>query len=133
MANKTKFVFGNAANLDSALSEGTVNAFDVLCLKDANGTPIMGWIDKEGNKVFLEDAKGVIKVDELPTADGAEGIVYIYNNACYIWNGTECVPVSQSQDLSAIEAELAKKVDEATVDAKIAEATANMTVEVIEI
>lgn len=131
--DKARHAFGTLENIDTALSSGTINAYDILFVKDANGKPYVGWIDKEGNKIIVQEDEKIVRVDELPTADGDENIVYIYNNEGYIWNGTQCVSLSKSADLSALEAEIAKKVDESTVDAKI-EAAINevSSVEIIE-
>lgn len=126
MAERARHAFGTLENIDSALSAGKIDSYDILFVKDANGNPYIGWIDKEGNKVIIEDKVQVIRVDELPTANGDENVVYIYNNEGYIWDGTQCVSMSKSADLttletqvSNLETQMAKKVDEATIDAKI--------------
>jgi hypothetical protein len=54
MADRAKHAFGMLENIDSALSNGTINAYDILFVKDANGKPYVGWIDKDGNKVICE-------------------------------------------------------------------------------
>lgn len=54
--NKARHAFGNLENLEAAIQNGTVDAYDILFMKDANGKPYIGWIDKDGNKVILEDA-----------------------------------------------------------------------------
>lgn len=54
MANRAKHAFGMLENIDSALSNGTINAYDILFVKDANGKPYVGWIDKDGNKVICD-------------------------------------------------------------------------------
>lgn len=56
MANKAKHAFGDLEKVDSALSGGQINAFDILFLKDKNGKPYVGWIDKSGNKVIVDDS-----------------------------------------------------------------------------
>lgn len=106
MAEKARHAFGTLERVDDALSAGTIDAYDILFLKDADGNPYVGWIDKEGNKVILEDKTQIVRVDELPTADGDENVVYIYNNEGYIWNGTQCVSLSKSADLTALETQV---------------------------
>lgn len=133
MANKAKHAFGTLELVDEALVAGTIDTYDVLFVKDASGKPYVGWIDKDGNKVIVQEDEKIVRVEELPTADGDENVVYIYNNEGYIWDGTQCVSLSKSADLSALEAEIATKVDEATVDAKIETAVSEaVSVEVVE-
>lgn len=54
MADKARHAFGALENVDSALSSGIIDAFDILFLKDSDGNPHIGWIDKNGEKVILE-------------------------------------------------------------------------------
>lgn len=56
MANKAKHAFGMLENIDTALSNGAIDSYDILFVKDANGKPYVGWIDKEGNKVICDDS-----------------------------------------------------------------------------
>ncbi len=126
MADRARHAFGMLENIDSALTAGTIDAFDILFVKDANGNPYVGWIDKNGNKVILEDKIQVVRVNELPTADGDENVVYIYNNEGYIWDGTKCVSLSKSADLTALEEQIATKVDADDVDAKISKAVSSI-------
>lgn len=128
MADKSRHAFGALDRIDGALAAGTIDAFDVLFLKDANGAPCIGWIDKDGNKVILENKNHIIRVDELPTSDGDEDVVYIFNNECYVWDGEKCIPVGKSADLTALEARIAElteqvevKVDATTVQTMIEE------------
>lgn len=121
MANKAKHAFGASSSVDAALQAGTIDAYDILFL-DGDTAPKVGWIDKNGNKVIVEGEQYVLTVAELPTTDGKENVIYIYDNEAYIWNGTQCVAVSKSADLSALEQEIATKVDEETVDSKISKA-----------
>ena len=76
----------------------------------------------------------------MPTENGDENVVYIYNNEGYIWNGTECVTLSKSADLTAletqvsnIETQMGSKVDAATVQSMIDTAVEDATsAEVVE-
>ena len=126
MADKARHAFGTLEKIDEALSAGTIDAYDILFVKDTNGNPYVGWIDKDGNKVILEDKTQIVRVDELPTADGDENVVYIYNNGGYIWDGTQCVSLSKSADLTALETQVSNletqmesKVDTGTVQTMI--------------
>ena len=128
MAEKAKHAFGTLERVDEALAAGTIDAYDILFLKDANNNPYVGWIDKQGNKVIIEDKIQVVRVDELPMSNGDVNVVYIYNNEGYIWDSinSQCVSLSKSSDLTALEAQIdeleaqmATKVDESTIDAKV--------------
>jgi hypothetical protein len=52
-------------NIDTALSNGVIDSYDILFVKDANGKPYVGWIDKEGNKVVCDDTKEFAKLESL--------------------------------------------------------------------
>lgn len=138
MANKARHAFGMLENIDSAISAGTIDAYDILFVKDASGNPYVGWIDKQGNKVILEDKIQVVRVDELPISDGDEGVIYVHNNEGYIWDGSKCVPMAKSADLTALETQvsdletqMASKIDadfvQSMIDAAIEEAVENAT------
>lgn len=137
---KAKHAFGMLENIDSAISDGKIDSYDILFVKDADGKPYVGWIDKEGNKVIVEEDEKIVRVDALPTADGDENVVYIYNNEGYIWDGSKCVPLSKSTDLttlenqvSNLETEVANKVDTTTVEEMITTAIEEANaVEVVE-
>ena len=56
MAEKAKHAFGALENIDTAISAGKIDSYDILFVKDANGKPYVGWIDKEGRKVIVDDS-----------------------------------------------------------------------------
>ena len=56
MADKAKHAFGALENVDSAISSGKIDAYDILFVKDAEGKPYVGWIDKDGNKVICDNS-----------------------------------------------------------------------------
>lgn len=116
MAKMAKHAFGSEVKVDEALEAGTIDAYDLLFLDEGK----VGWIDKNGNKVIAEGKTQVVRVEILPVENGDEGVIYIFQNEAYVWDGSKCVALAKTQDLSALEAEIAKKVDEATVDSKIA-------------
>lgn len=139
MADKSKHAFGALERIDDALVAGTIDNYDILFVKDANGKPYVGWIDSKGQKVIIEDKAQVVRVDELPTANGDESVVYIYNNECYVWNGTQCVSISKSADLTTLETQVSNiqtqmedKVDAATVQSMINAAVDDSSSEVVE-
>lgn len=95
MAERAKHAFGMLENIDQALSNGAIDSYDILFVKDANGKPYVGWIDKEGNKVICDDAEEFAKIEsELATKASAE----------------------------EVDAAIAKKADSAEVDTKIGQA-----------
>lgn len=113
--NKAKHAFGALERIDEALSSGAINAYDILFVKDENGKPYVGWIDKDGNKVICDyadvDLSGIEKeIENLETtmADKAN-----------------------ASDVEALGAELETKVDAATVQSMIDEHS-SAVIEVIE-
>lgn len=137
MATKTKHAFGNSVDVQNALNQGKVNAYDVLFL-DGDTEPKIGWIDK--NKVFrlVEDKIQVVRVEELPTSDGDENVIYVHNNEGYIWDSanSKCVPMAKSANLteleeqvSGLETQIGNKVDANTVQSMIDTAVENVTSE----
>ena len=101
---KSRHAFGSEANIDSALNQGLIDAYDVLFLKEGK----IGWIDADGNKVILGDKTGVKSVDALPEIGNVD-TVYIYDSKFYFWNGTEFVTAKTSE------------VDETVVNNKVQE------------
>lgn len=112
---RSRHAFGSSENLDAAIEEEKIDALDILFLDGNTNNPKIGWIDKDGNKIILEDKTGVIAVEELP-ATGDTATVYICNSKFYFWDGSAFVsPTSEGE------------LDESTVDEKISSAitTAN--------
>lgn len=124
--DKSRHAFGMLENIDNAITNGLVDEYDILFVKDANGKPYVGWIDSQGQKIILEDKVQIVRVDELPVSDGDENVVYIFNNEGYVWNSADgqCVPMAKSADLSALEAKIDSKVDAVTVETMIETAVA---------
>lgn len=118
MANKAKHAFGNSSSIETAKQANKIDAFDILFL-DGDTEPKVGWLDKNGETRIAVGKNQVVRVTELPVADGDENVVYVYNNEGYIWNGTQCVSLSKSADLTALEAQIATKVDEVRVQEMI--------------
>lgn len=120
MANRARHAFGTLERIDVALSAGTIDAYDILFVKDENGKPYVGWIDKDGNKVIVQEEEKIVIVEgnSLPET-GVEGKVYIFGESGYVWNGTEFVNMCKPTDLTALEKEIATKADAEEVEAKI--------------
>lgn len=53
MAMKSRHAFGSKANVINAIEQGLIDAFDVLFLDGENETPSIGWVDKDGNPVYV--------------------------------------------------------------------------------
>lgn len=117
MAEKAKHAFGSSQNIEAAKQANKINAYDILFLDGDTDSPKVGWLDAQGNTVIVKDKEQIVRVDELPTTDGDENVVYIYNNECYIWNGSECVTICKPADLTELETELANKANASDVEA----------------
>lgn len=138
MANtdKSRHAFGNSQNLQNALNQGSIDAYDILFL-DGDTNPNIGWVDKNGVIRKVVDKAQIVRVDELPTSEGDENVVYVYQNAGYVWDTTtsQCVPLAKSEDLTVLEnqvtnltTQMTTKVDATTVQNMIDEASANEVV-----
>lgn len=102
---KAKHAFGQSSAIEAAKQANKIDNFDILFL-DGDTEPKIGWIDGQGITRIVQDKTQIVRVDELPTADGDENVVYIYNNEGYIWDGTQCVSLSKSADLTALESQV---------------------------
>lgn len=97
MAMKAKHAFGNLSDVQNALNQGKINAYDILFL-DGDTEPKIGWIDKSGVFRLVENE-----------ADFSELEAVIATKA-------------NVADVEALEAEVATKANAEEVDAKIAAA-----------
>ena len=132
MANKAKHAFGMLENVDAAISSGKINEYDIIFAKDANGKPYVGWVDKDGQKVIVEEDDEIVIIDgeSLPES-GETGKVYIFGEDGYFWNGTEFVNLCKPTDVSALEAEIDTKVTAEEVKTIIKESNDSF-VEIVE-
>lgn len=72
---KAKHAFGALENIDAALVAGKIDSYDILFVKDANGKPYVGWIDKDGNKVICDDSAELSALEsKIETKVGAEEV-----------------------------------------------------------
>ena len=107
MATKAKHAFGALENVDSAISAGKIDSFDVLFVKDANGRPYVGWVDGQGKKVIVPNETDLSGVNE------------------------ELAKKADATEVAQLEAKIDAKVDADTVQTMIKDATAG-AIEVIE-
>jgi len=107
---KSRHAFGSLANVDSALDQGLIDAYDILFLKEGK----IGWIDADGNKVILEDKAQVVTVDVLPEV-GEGNVVYICDSKFYFWDGEKFAAPEDIQGVS--EEDVNEKVATAVSDA----------------
>lgn len=107
MADKARHAFGMLENIDSALSSGTIDSYDILFVKNADGKPFVGWIDKDGNKVIVDDS---VELAALEAAIATK---------------------VSAEEVEALENQIATKVDAETVQTMIKEHSESV-VEVVE-
>lgn len=118
---RSRVTFGAEERIPTALESGTIDAYDLVCLDSGE----FGWINKSGQFVKVKGEKQVVTItDEQLPASGSENVIYIFQGIGYVWTGEKFQPLTQTVDVKTIEAELAKKVDEKTVDTKITNALA---------
>ena len=127
MAEKAKHAFGALENVDSAISSGKIDAYDILFVKDAEGKPYVGWVDKDGDKVIVDHTPDLTKLEN----DLESQIASKANASDVVALETEIASKADSADVAELETEVAKKVDAATVQAMINEATVGV-IEVVE-
>lgn len=133
MEDKSKHAFGALERVDESIANGTLDAFDILFVKDTNGNPYIGWIDKDGNKVILEDKAQVVVVEgEVMPETGESGKIYIHGENGYFWDGTKFVNLCKPTDVTALENQISnlgtqieQKVDITTVQGMIEEYSEN--------
>ena len=107
MADKAKHAFGALERVDESIASGKLDAYDVLFVKDENGRPYVGWVDKEGKKVIVPNETDLSGVE------------------------AELAKKANADEVAKLEDEVETKVDAATVKAMIDEATTGM-IEVVE-
>ena len=108
MADRAKHAFGALERVDEAIASGKIDSYDILFVKDENGKPYVGWVDKDGNKVIVESTN----VD----LSGIEA---------------ELATKANASEVNALEAEMEKKVDATTVQSMIEEHSSDV-IEVVE-
>ena len=121
MSNQAKHAYGNSENLMDAVQKGAIDAYDILFL-DGDTDPKIGWVDKDGEvKIVKSGGSSIVRVDELPTSNGDINAIYVYNNECYIWDGTKCVPATSTVDTEEVEEAIDTRIDEKLAEYSISD------------
>lgn len=64
MADKAKHAFGALERVDEAIASKKVDAYDILFVKDEKGKPFVGWVDKDGKKVIVDDSAELAALED---------------------------------------------------------------------
>ena len=129
---KAKHAFGSSENLSSAISSGAVDSFDILFLDGDTDNPKIGWIDRNGNPVIVQEEDEVVIIDGDALPDSGEvGKIYVFGEDAYVWNGEKFVNLCKPTDVSALETEIATKVTAEEVKTIIKESEDSL-VEIVE-
>ena len=132
MPKNAKHAFGSAAGVNAALEAGVINAYDILFLNGENETPKVGWIDKNGKPVIIEEEDEVVIIEGNVLPDSGEvGKIYVFGEDAYVWNGEKFVNLCKPTDVSALETEIATKVTAEEVKTMIKESE-DSHVEIVE-
>ena len=114
MADRARHAFGALENIDNALKAGKIDAYDILFVKDANGKPYVGWIDKDGQQVIVDDTAELEALEtELATKAAASDVEAL---------STEVATKANAEE---VEAKLAEKANAAEVEAKFEQVSQN--------
>lgn len=120
MAMKAKHAFGTLEGIDQALADGKVDSYDVLFVKDANGKPYVGWIDKDGQKVVCDDSAELAELEaQIATKATAKEV------------DEKIASKADASEVEALQTEIATKVDASAVQTMINEAAVG-AIEVVE-
>lgn len=123
-AMKAKHAFGALERIDESIKSGVIDAYDILFVKNADGKPYVGWVDKDGNKVVVSNDDEIAKLESgLATKASAEAV--------------EAVEVAleakaDTETVKAMEEELASKISAEEVDAKVESAVTKKVESVVE-
>ena len=139
MAMKAKHAFGALENIDSAKAAGKIDAFDILFVKDANGKPYVGWLDKNGDKVIVDDSAEFAAMEsKINTKADASDVESLEGQIATKADAEEVAAMSaqiaekaDASDVKELETEVATKVDAVTVQLMIDKSTIG-AIEVIE-
>lgn len=111
MAMKAKHAFGSLEGIDAALTSGKIDNYDILFVKDENGKPYVGWIDRDGNKVIVDDSAELAALEaEIATKVSPEEVE------------AAIATKANTSDVEALEGQIATKIDAAEVDKKVGQA-----------
>lgn len=96
--NRARHAFGNLSDVQKALSEGKIDAFDILFL-DGDTEPKIGWIDRNGTFRLVESAADFSELEEIIATK------------------------ANASDVEALEGQMAEKANTVDVEAKIDQAS----------
>lgn len=127
MAEKAKHAFGALENIDSAISSGKIDAYDILFVKDSEGKPYVGWIDKDGKKVIVDHTPDLTKLEgefeaQIAAKANIEDVEALEG---------QISTKAEATDVEALGVEIANKVDVDTVQNMIKEYS-SAVIEVVE-
>lgn len=123
MAEKARHAFGALEQVDTAISAGKIDAYDILFVKDANGKPYVGWVDKEGRKVIVDDSTELAELEsEISKKANVEDVETLES---------QIATKADASKIEALQTEIATKADVATVQTMINEAAVGV-IEVVE-
>lgn len=54
---RSRHAFGSLSNVQNAIEDGKIDAYDILFLEDDNSVPRIGWLDKNGELKLVTDEK----------------------------------------------------------------------------
>lgn len=123
MAMKAKHAFGTLEKIDEALSSGKIDSYDILFVKDADGKPYVGWIDKDGNKVICDNSEEFdAMLTQIATKADASEVEALE---------AEIATKVGAEEVEALESKIDAKVDAETVQTMIKEQSESV-IEVVE-
>ena len=130
MAMKAKHAFGSEQNISKALTEGKIDAYDILFLDEKK----VGWINKSGEIVIAEPDLSGVEAELATKANAAdvEASLLTKANASDVESlGSQIATKADATEVEELEKEVATKVDAETVQSMIEENSKSM-VEVVE-
>lgn len=127
MAMKAKHAFGNLSDVQKALSDGKIDAYDILFL-DGDTEPKIGWIDRDGVFRLVQNEADFSELEEIIATKANASDVEALE--------VEVSAKADAKKVEELETELATKVTadevgtlvEEKVDEKIAEVNASYEV-----
>lgn len=133
MADRAKHAFGALERVDQAIQSKTIDAYDILFVKDENGKPYVGWIDKDGKKVIVDDSAEFAALESeiasKANADEVEAAIATKADAQEV--ETKLSTKADTSDVEALEEQVATKVTTEEVKMMIKESEDSF-VEIVE-
>ena len=137
---RSKHGFGAYEDVPAAIESGAVDQFDLLLTKDADGKAHFGWVEKDGNPIFLEsvdtsELEANVEALETEVAAKADAEVVEAKMAEVV---AEVATKASAEEVEAKLAEVDTKVNEvkeevlASVDEKVETAVETIVDEKLE-